>query len=47
MKLHLKKLKCMRCTYIWIPRKEEVRLCPRCKSAYWDKSKEKKELLTK
>jgi predicted Zn-ribbon and HTH transcriptional regulator len=33
-------LKCERCGHEWVPRKKllsEVRLCPKCKTAYWDK----------
>lgn len=31
-------LKCERCGHVWIPRKPGglVRICPKCKSAYWD-----------
>ena len=36
----LKKLKCKRCDHSWIPRKEDIRICPRCKSYLWDKEKE-------
>jgi predicted Zn-ribbon and HTH transcriptional regulator len=35
-------LKCERCGYEWVPRKKsitEVRICPQCKTAYWDKPK--------
>lgn len=51
--------KCLRCGHEWIPRveleqlegklKEKPRICPKCKSAYWDlepknkKNKEKKK----
>jgi Zn finger protein HypA/HybF involved in hydrogenase expression len=43
MQIKIKKqLKCKRCGYEWNPRKEEVRICPNCKSAYWDKDKRKK-----
>lgn len=38
--------KCLRCSHEWIPRvgmeellgtiKEKPRICPNCKSAYWD-----------
>ena len=35
------KIKCERCDYKWIPRKEDVRVCPKCKSAYWDVPKKK------
>ena len=30
------KEKCFRCGHLWIPRKKDVRQCPKCKSAYWD-----------
>lgn len=36
MKINIPKLHCERCEWNWTPRNEEVRLCPRCKSAYWD-----------
>jgi len=38
------KLKCKRCRYEWNPRKEEVRICPKCKSAWWDKEKNDKNM---
>ena len=27
---------CYRCGYVWRPRKSPLRICPRCKSKYWD-----------
>jgi hypothetical protein len=43
---------CLRCGHDWIPRvsmaelegtiKEKPRICPNCKSAYWDKPKKQK-----
>lgn len=39
MKIKITKLKCKRCEHEWIPKKEEVRQCPKCKSAWWDKEK--------
>ncbi len=40
MKINLPKaLKCKRCGKQWIPRKADVRQCPKCKSASWDKPK--------
>jgi predicted Zn-ribbon and HTH transcriptional regulator len=41
MQIKLKKLKCSKCEYEWHPRKTDVRQCPKCKTAYWDKEKEK------
>lgn len=36
--------KCERCGHEWIARKGEYKekpaLCPKCKSAYWDKKKD-------
>ncbi len=32
-------LKCKRCNHEWHPHKSEIRLCPKCKSAYWDTAK--------
>lgn len=33
----LMKLVCQRCKHTWTPRKAEVRVCPGCGSAWWDK----------
>jgi predicted Zn-ribbon and HTH transcriptional regulator len=33
----LKGYRCERCGHKWVPRDEErPRVCPKCKSAYWD-----------
>jgi len=37
----MQKLKCKRCEEEWIPRTENVRQCPRCKSYYWDKERKR------
>jgi len=29
-------LKCIKCKHKWIPRKRDVRQCPRCKTSYWE-----------
>ena len=29
-------LTCQRCGYRWLPRKLDVRQCPRCRSVRWD-----------
>lgn len=39
MEIQLQKLECKRCSYTWIPRKTEIRICPKCKSPYWDRDK--------
>lgn len=31
------KLTCLRCGHRWIPRQNDVRICPKCKTPYWDK----------
>lgn len=42
MKVQLdKQLKCLRCGYEWLPRKEDVRICPACKSARFDEPKKR------
>lgn len=37
--MKLIKILCKRCGHTWIPRKEEIKVCPKCKSPYWDKEK--------
>ena len=39
--INISKLKCERCGYEWYPRQEKVKICPKCKSAYWDTPKKK------
>jgi Zn finger protein HypA/HybF involved in hydrogenase expression len=41
--MKLKELKCLRCGKKWLPRTEDVRICPRCKSAWWNVAKKTKE----
>jgi predicted Zn-ribbon and HTH transcriptional regulator len=37
-------LKCYRCEYEWWPRKTtKPRMCPKCKSAYWDRPRKEKK----
>ena len=43
MQVTIPKLKCLRCGHKWWPRKEEVRLCPHCKSAYWNRPRKSKQ----
>lgn len=40
MKINIIKLQCNRCGHEWVPTQEEIRVCPKCKSPYWDKEKE-------
>lgn len=42
MKVKLLTVKCKRCGNEWCPRKFEVRMCPKCKSAWWDLEPQKK-----
>lgn len=42
MKIKLPQLKCLRCGKVWIPRKIDVRMCPYCKSPWWDTKREKR-----
>ena len=39
MIIEIPKVKCKRCNYEWTPRKADIRLCPKCKSAYWDQDR--------
>ena len=44
MKIKIKyQLKCKRCGHEWNPRQENVRICPECKSPYWDVEKKEKK----
>jgi len=42
MKIEMDKIKCLRCGHKWYPRTPEVRICPKCKSPYFDVPKIKK-----
>ena len=42
MKQILKQLTCKRCGKKWVPRKTDIRQCPKCKSAFWDVKKNNK-----
>lgn len=35
MKIKINRLKCNKCGHEWIPRVEEVFVCPRCHSYRW------------
>ena len=40
MKIKLaEKVECKRCKHKWRPRQIDIRVCPKCHSAYWDKEK--------
>jgi len=41
-KITIEAYKCERCGHIWPPRgQEEPRVCPKCKSPYWNKPRGK------
>ena len=40
--IKLQKLQCLRCNHIWIPKKEIIVICPKCKSPYWDRPRKNK-----
>lgn len=45
-KIKIQKLKCERCEWTWIPRKEELpKTCPNpdCRSPYWDRPRKNKK----
>jgi len=33
---------CKRCEYKWVPRVSNPTICPRCRSAYWNKPRSRK-----
>ncbi len=39
--IKINSLSCKRCGHKWIPRKADIRICPSCKSPYWDRPKKK------
>jgi len=41
MKIEIYKLECKRCRWKWVPRQADVRLCPHCRSPYWDRDRKK------
>ena len=42
-KVPLMGYRCERCKHEWLPRnKEAPRVCPKCKSPYWDKPRKKR-----
>lgn len=38
-----KQIVCKRCGKEWNPRKVEIRMCPKCKSPWFDTEKKKKD----
>ena len=43
VKVTLDGYQCERCRHTWVPRmKDYPRICPKCKSAYWDRPRKKR-----
>lgn len=40
MKIKVNKLECKRCGHKWIARKDEVMVCAKCHSPYWNRTKD-------
>jgi len=43
--MSLPRYRCKRCGHEWIPRMASPRVCPKCKSPYWEKEARKVEYL--
>ena len=39
MEIKLTYVECTRCQHKWIPRKVEIKCCPKCHSPYWDRER--------
>ena len=37
------RLECKRCGHNWVPKKTEIRICPKCKSPYFDVERKPKK----
>ena len=42
-----KPLDCKRCQHLWIPKKVDVVICPKCKSPYWFRERKRDGKRTK
>ena len=43
-KITLEGWRCERCEHVWVPREQnapEPRVCPKCKSPYWNRPRQK------
>jgi len=40
--MKLPEMKCNRCGYVWVARTIKPRMCPGCKSFYWNKPRKNK-----
>jgi len=44
MRIIITKLKCLRCSWEWYPKSENIpKVCPKCKSPYWNIPKKEKK----
>lgn len=44
IEIKIKGYKCERCKHKWVPRNNRKPIiCPKCKSAYWDKPRKKRK----
>ena len=43
MKIELNHLKCKKCQHIWLPRVDNVAVCPKCHSYKWKEEKKEKD----
>tara|TARA_Y100000310_G_scaffold284286_1_gene306973 strand:+ start:153 stop:299 length:147 start_codon:yes stop_codon:yes gene_type:complete len=45
IEIKIKGYQCERCKHEWVPRNKEETpiICPRCKSPYWNKPRQKKK----
>ena len=39
------KVVCKKCSHSWVPRQEEIHVCPKCKNPGWDKEPKKYEVI--
>ena len=40
MNITLTYVECTRCQHKWVPRKTEIKCCPKCHSPYWDRERQ-------
>ena len=43
IKIELDGHRCLHCGHEWVPRIKDVRQCPKCKTARWDRPKREKK----
>lgn len=40
--MHDRSVSCLKCNHTWIPKPFKPRMCPKCKSVYWNKNRDTK-----